>query len=121
MKDGLYNIATEWSMDVISAVKHCRDIPYHVIPTNHFRQKCVELGLSPSVACVALKGRIVEVEIKNNKVVKLITRIHHRYKEDIDMVFAIALNRQEKIAWVKTVWINHINDNHYTLKFENLC
>lgn len=121
MKDGLYNIATEWSIDVINAVKHCRDIPYHVIPTYHFTQKCIELDLKPSVACVALKGRIVEVEIQSGKVVKLITRIRHRYKKGVDMVFAVGINSINQVATVKTVWLNNVNDNHYTLKFENLC
>lgn len=120
MKDGLYNIATEWSTDVIRTVKKCRDMPYTVQPTHHFKEKCVALGLSCSVACVALKGRIIEAEIKSGCVVKLVTRIKHRYKENTDMVFAVALDAENQIATVKTVWVNHSDDNHSTLRLENL-
>lgn len=118
MKDGLYNVATEWSTDVIRTVKKCRDIPYKVQPTRHFKEKCVALGLSCSVACVALKGRIIEAEIKSGCVVKLVTRIKHRYKENTDMVLRLLQMQKIKSPQLKRygLIIQTITTAHYGLR-----
>ena len=55
------------------------------------------------------KSEIIEVEIKNKKIVKIVARFD--YNNNYDLVIVII--PQGKI--IKTVWLNDKNDTHLTL------
>lgn len=60
---------------------------------------------------------IFEVEIINDEIVKIAFRME--YDEIFDL--CVAMNLDKKFT-VKTVWLNEISDNHYTLdesKYDN--
>ena len=57
--------------------------------------------------------RLIECEIVNKRIVKLVYRIP--YCAGFDLCLAIALEKGK--PWtVKTVWLNCSNDHHYTLR-----
>jgi hypothetical protein len=64
------------------------------------------------------RGQVVEVEIDGKRIHKIVLRVatNTRY----DLVFALV--HKGGAQWLcTTVWPNHINDNHATLKTERLA
>lgn len=53
-------------------------------------------------------GTIIEVELKNDKVVKILLRVNYSQKYDLCIVIGSQFR-------VRTVWLNDKNDNHHTL------
>ena len=65
----------------------------------------------------ALYGEVIEAELEHGTVVKVVTRLPHRFDSTLDICFAVAIDGEE--ARVKTVWLNRRNDNHETICKEN--
>ena len=65
-----------------------------------------------------LHGRIVEVEIEDGRVNRIITRLNNRYNSKEDLCAAILLGK-DRTARVKTIWVNRIDDTHKTIRIEN--
>lgn len=55
------------------------------------------------------KGEIIEIEIVDNKLVKLVVGIPYDFKYNLFLVII------PNCARVKTVWLNEISDKHITL------
>jgi hypothetical protein len=55
------------------------------------------------------KAQVIEVETRGKKTTKVLYRIP--YDEEYDLILAVDPQRR----FVRTVWLNHVNDNHNTL------
>ena len=65
-------------------------------------------------------GEVIEAEIKNNSVVKIVARLPNRYNMIEDICAAILLHDESFYdAKVKTVWTNCAEDNHSTINVSN--
>lgn len=88
--------------------------------TKHAMRACVEdrygpLTHPPFLVRPSL-NEIFEVETRNGVLVKLVVR--QRYNELLDIILAIDIDPlcvARGFGLVKTVWANHVNDNHKTL------
>lgn len=114
----LYNIGVYYPHDVEVMVENAMKKRYEVVVTRHAEYKIAELGLPNNCYKAMLYGRIVEVEIEDGRVNKIITRLKNRYNSKEDLCAAILLE-EDRIAKVKTIWINRINDSHKTIRIEN--
>lgn len=114
----LYNIGVYYPHDVEVMVKKAMRKRYEIIATHHAEYKIAKLRLPDNCYKAMLYGRIVEVEIEDGKVYKIITRLRNRYDSKVDLCAAILLE-EDGIAKVKTIWINRIDDSHKTIRMEN--
>ena len=114
----LYNIGVYYPRDVEIMVENAMRRRYEVIATHHAEYKIAKLGLPSNCYKAMLHGRIVEVEIEDGRVNKIITRLKNRYNSKEDLCAAILLG-EDGIARVKTIWINRIDDSHKTIRMEN--
>lgn len=120
--NGLYNKAVYWNTNIDTMVNQAMNKRYMIEPTFHMTQKVHSLHLPNRCYLAVLYGEVVEAEVVNNKVVKVITRITNRYNIHQDICAAVLLTTDElgnNIARVKTIWTNSHNDNHKTIKVEN--
>lgn len=114
----LYNIGVYYPHDVEAMVENAMKKRYDVIVTHHAEYKIAKLGLPKNCYKAMLYGRVVEVEIEDGRVNKIITRLKNRYNSKEDLCAAILLE-EDGIAKVKTIWINRIDDSHKTIRMEN--
>lgn len=117
MQTGIYNKAVYWPIEVKQAIKIAMSKRYIVSPTQHYQFKAEKLTLPNNCYKALLHGEIVEVEVNNGYVVKVVTRLRNRYNHAQDICGAIVLDGVE--ARVKTVWTNRCNDKHWTIRKEN--
>lgn len=121
--NGVYNKAVYWPKELDNLVKAKMGRHYPVFPTRHYESKCCELHLPLGIYKVMLHGEIIEAEIYNGAVRKIVTRLNNRGRPCEDICAAIAFGwhstYNREYASVKTVWINRVNDNHATINFEN--
>ena len=114
----LYNIGVYYPHDVEIMVENAMRKRYEVVVTRHAEYKIAKLRLPNNCYKAMLYGRIVEVEIEDGRVNKIITRLNNRYNSKEDLCAAILLE-EDGIAKVKTIWINRIDDSHKTIRMEN--
>lgn len=114
----LYNIGVYYPHDVEVMVENAMRKRYKIIATHHAEYKIAKLRLPDNCYKTMLHGRIVEVEIKDGRVNKIITRLKNRYNSKEDLCAAILLE-EDGIAKVKTIWTNRIDDSHKTIRMEN--
>ena len=57
-------------------------------------------------------AKVIEIESENDKTIKVVYRIPFFPNEDLCL--AVLVNS----GVVKTIWLNHINDHHWSLKKE---
>lgn len=114
----LYNIGVYYPHDVEVMVENAMRKRYEIIATRHAKYKIAKLRLPNNCYKATLYGRIVEVEIEDGRVNKIITRLKNRYNSKEDLCAAILLG-EDGIAKVKTIWINQIDDSHKTIRMEN--
>lgn len=117
MQTGTYNKAVYWPNEIEQAIKFAMTKRYVVLPTQHYRLKARTLMLPDNCYRALLHGKIVEAEVNDGCVVKVITRLRNRYNHTQDICGAIALDGIE--ARVKTVWTNRCGDKHWTIRKEN--
>lgn len=116
LQNGVYNKAVYWPEELKSKLEMTMGIKYKLHPTFHFENRCIEYNLPLKLYRAAIKGEIVECELKYNRIVKIITRMRDGYDEKFDLCFAISLDTWN--ANVKTVWRNRNSDWHNTIKFK---
>ena len=114
----LYNIGVYYPHDVEVMVENAMRKRYEIIATRHAEYKIAKLRLPNNCYKAMLHGRIVEVEIEDGRVNKIITRLKNRYNSKEDLCAAILLGK-DRTARVKTIWINRIDDSHKTIRMEN--
>lgn len=112
--DGAYNKAVYWPEYVQVKIREAMTKRYVIKPSSHFYDKCELLSLPYGCYKTALYGEVIEVEIVNNQVVKIITRLQDRKYLHNDNCFAIIF-KEYNTALVKTVWQNNHYDNHHTI------
>lgn len=114
----LYNVGVYYPHDVEVMVENAMEKRYEIIATRHAEYKIAKLRLPDNCYKAMLYGRIVEVEIEDGRVNKIITRLKNRYNSKEDLCAAILLG-EDGVAKVKTIWINQIDDSHKTIRIEN--
>lgn len=117
LKDGVYNKAVYWPMNLEMAIEEKMMTKYEIVYTNHYLERCEQWDIPWSCYRASLYGEIIEAEIQNGMIIKIVTRLPNRKRPDEDICFAILL--EYDIARVKTVWCNMNYDNHYTIKKSN--
>ena len=106
IKDGLYHKLV--FLPKINKI----DADYPCVYTQHARESALTdkygLIILPKTYNIA-KSDIIELEIKNNDINKLVIRIGYNDKYDLILVISFYT------GMIKTVWLNKKDDNHYTL------
>ena len=121
MKDGLYNRNVYWNKEVGKSVRNALSMPYTIAPTFHAYNKMAKLRLPKGCYTAMLHGSVIEAQVKNNKVVKIITRLPNRFRPTQDICAAILLEPSEitNKAVVKTIWTNNAWDKHDSINVNN--
>lgn len=116
LSDGTYNKAVYFPAGLQYILSKTMETRYKITSTRHADEKIKICHLSPNIYKTALYGEVIEVEVKDCQIVKVITRLPSLF-DNVDICSAVAINGTE--ARVKTVWTNDRFDNHYTLRTEN--
>lgn len=90
----------------------------NVVLTNHAREQAFRHGMQivPPQKITIKEEEIVEMEVFNGKVIKLVARFNYNSFKDLVLVFI----PEEINAIVKTLWLNDKNDNHETLDLNRI-
>lgn len=108
MQDGKYN------EQVYMPEINWRDVDYQLRYSPHAQEQMLSKGIDEAPNFINLSQvDIVEMEVANGKPFKVLAR--QPYDGEYDIVHVILL----KSLVVKTVWLNHRNDKHRTLKNKN--
>lgn len=113
MVDGVYNKAVYWPNEIEEKVNNRMGDKFLIRLSVHAEKRIAENHLPKDCYKAFLFGEIVEVEIKNGSVKKIVTRLRHRYNSKKFICSAILLDFD--VAFVKTVWVNNEDDNHETI------
>ena len=104
MKDGLYN------EQVYMPKLNIRDVDVQLRYTYHAIEQADCKGIENLPDYINLSGStIVEMEVRNGKVMKVLARQAYDFKSDITFVILV------RDMTVKTVWLNGKDDTHRTL------
>lgn len=107
LKNGKYNKAvympTVTFRDIETVLRYW---PHALEQAEQDRYGVIELPDTINLSRVEL----VEMEVVNNKIYKVVVRSH--YNTQLDLVHVILLETMS----VKTVWLNRKNDRHHTLR-----
>lgn len=117
LRDGVYNKAVYWPMNLEMALEEKMATRYEINYTKHYFERCEQWDIPWSCHKAALYGEIIEAEIQDGIIVKIVTRLPNKKRADEDICFAIVLDGNE--ARVKTVWCNMSYDNHGTINRSN--
>ena len=117
LKDGLYNRAIYWPISLELELEEAMSKRYQIEATTHFYERCEQWGLPRGCYKALLYGEIIEAEVVQGQIVKIITRLPNRKVENEDICAAVMLEHSEyfDVARVKTVWANMSYDNHNTI------
>lgn len=120
LKDGVYNKAVFWPDKLVQMIDEQMKCCYKVNATKHYFDKCRMLHLPKNCYKAMMYGEVVEAEIRNGTLVKIVTRLpnHQNMTEDICAAILLHVNGFYDVK-VKTVWINQANDNHSTINILN--
>lgn len=120
VKDGVYNKAVFWPNRLVKMINEQLTYRYKVSATKHCLDKCKSLHLPKNCYKAMMYGEVIEAEVRNGSVVKIITRLPNRYNMTEDICAAILLHSEGFYdAKVKTVWTNQADDNHSTIDVSN--
>lgn len=127
MKDGRYNPLVYWPNEMQELVDKTMKRKFIIEKTYHFICRAKELNVPVGCATASLYGKIVEAEVENNEITKIVTRLRNKYDNNKDLCFAIKISRRPNfvyiytdVATVKTVWQNDKGDNHCTINHERV-
>jgi len=90
--------------------------------SKHARERAQQKRIRLSQYVQVVKNSVVEVEIeaRTGKTVKLVVR--ERYTDTHDRVLVLVEDRKKPGSiYVKTVWLNHVEDNHSTLDLKRIA
>lgn len=121
LKDGTYNRAVFWPVELEMKVNQAMNIRYQIELTNHARQRIEENNLPTGCYKALLYGEVIEAEVQDGKIVKIVTRIPNKrgYNQDICAAIILIHEKFQHFARVKTVWTNNAYDVHQTIDTEN--
>lgn len=120
VKDGVYNKAVFWPDKLVEMISKQLVHRYKVSATKHYFDKRRILHLPKNCYKAMMYGEVIEAEVRNGAVVKIVTRLPNCNFMTEDICAAILLHdRGFYDAKVKTVWVNHVDDNHSTINISN--
>lgn len=120
VKDGVYNKAVFWPGRLVEMISKQLMYRYKASATKHCLNKCEILHLPKNCYKAMMYGEVIEAEIRNGSVVKIVTRLPNRRYMTEDICAAILLHSEGFYdAKVKTVWTNQADDNHSTIDVSN--
>lgn len=117
--NGLYSRQVFWPETIQAVLDHTMSYQYFIEKTRHAMERMNQLYLPSNLHKAVAYGEIIEAEFDNGKLIKIVTRLPHRTRE-ADICSAILVNPDDRfgILRVKTIWLNHHNDNHSTINKE---
>lgn len=123
-KDGVYHRDVYFPETLQTVIQYILSKPLKVKPSLHYLEKARRNKLNEGVCKTALYGEIIEAEVYDGQVVKIVTRLKHKFFDNTSMCFAIQLEdfkqtEENRTVIVKTVWLNCEDDNHSTLNKSN--
>lgn len=128
LKDGKYNIDVFWPDSLKEELDKVLSKRYYVSRTKHYEEKTKKLHIPCGLYKKALSGSVIEADVINGHVTKIVTRQQDRKFKDSSLCFAVLLGGFHRCGSgyiveavrIKTVWINKSTDNHSTLKTEGI-
>lgn len=126
LKDGIYNVDVYWPQEIKEALDKKLSMCYYIECTRHYCERAVYNRIPIGAYKLALYGKVVELEVSHGLISKIITRIDDSIKSGRSFCFAVSFGKVHRCnsgalipaVAIKTVWVNNIDDNHYTLKKE---
>ena len=117
LKDGLYHRAIYSPICPEIALEDAMSKRYQTAATTHFYERCEQWGFPTGCYKALLDGEIIEAEVVEGQIVKIVTRLPNRKTENEDICAAVMLEHGDyfDVARVKTVWANMSYDNHVTI------
>lgn len=116
IKDGNYNVDIFWPEEVAKTIEEKMKAHVPVLCAGHCEMRQTEYNISPKSYKAAMKGRVVECTMSAGRVVKVVTRVPHRFEMKNDLCFAITFcydyDKESDIAVVVTCWVNNAADFH---------
>lgn len=116
MRDGNYNIGIFWPDDVRLSVEEKMKKKIPVLLSSHCEEKLKAYAMARNTYKCAMYGDVVECAISSGNVVKVVSRVRHRYDPTRDVCFCVVFCydylREEDVGVVITCWINDIDDTH---------
>ena len=119
-RDGVYHKDVYFPKDLDIVVQYILSKPLTIKPSLHYFEKVYKNRLSQGAYKTALYGDIIEAEVIDGQVVKIVTRVKNKFIPNCSMCFAIQLEdlkgtEEKGTVVIKTVWRNCEDDNHTTL------
>lgn len=123
-KDGVYHRDVYFPETLQTVIHYLLSKPLKIKPSLHYLDKARRNKLNAGVCKTALYGEIIEAEVYDGQVVKIVTRLKHKFFPNTSMCFAIQLEdlkgaEEKGTVIIKTVWLNCEDDNHSTLNKSN--
>ena len=121
VNNGVYTKALYWPKEVQKLVRRALQLDYKVFPTEHLLDRLYEYDLPEDCWGDFINGEVVECEIRDRQVYKIVTRTPSCKFEGEHNCAAIVLETGygRPKARIVTVWINFDDDNHSSIKTEN--
>lgn len=121
MKDGLYSKQVYWNNEIQNKVEELLSQKWYLVPTHHYYNKIEILGVPKGVYRATLYGDVIEVELQNNEISKIITRIPDRIdSHNRDICMALSIHKEQNYTiTIKTLWTNLKSDTHLTINKSN--
>lgn len=117
MYNGVYNKAVYWNDEIARLIDNKLHNRYTITIGKHAERRIKENNLPTYCYKASLYGEVVECEFIDGEVNKVVTRLPHRtLPYDI---CSVVLFKDNQEAFVKTIWLNSIEDKHYTIRKEN--
>ena len=85
LKDGLYNHAIYWPISLEIALEDAMSKRYQIEATTHFYERCEQWGFPRGCYKALLYGEIIEAEVADGQIVKIVTRLPNRKVENEDI------------------------------------
>lgn len=119
LQDGVYNKAIYWPEELQIKITAYQQFKYFLRPTRHYFSRCKKWHLPFNCYKALMYGEVIEAEIWNNCLMKMVTRLPDRKNKRISLCAVIIPCPGAGEAIVKTVWLNKTDDNHSTLNKKN--
>lgn len=116
--NGRYNKCVYWPQELDILLMATMSHRYVLQLSRHAEYKANQLGINPGVYKALLCGDIVEVEVCNGVIHKIIVRLLNKFNSKEHICGAIAFQADD-VAFVKTLWLNNVDDMHSTIHVEN--
>lgn len=119
LQNGIYNKVVYWPEELQIKIAAYQQFKYFLRPTHHYFTRCKKWHLPFNCYKALMYGEVIEAEIQNNCLMKMVIRLPDKKNKNISLCAVIIPCPGIGKAIVKTVWLNKTDDNHSTLNKNN--